>query len=347
MRFSLVGSVVVHGVLVGAVVRLVPPPPPEPRIVTVELTAPKLTPPAPTPEPPAPEPKPPEPKAAEPPKTRLATRTPDKPSSVPESAPPQAAAPSVSAETPVAQPDSTSVLLPRRAPGVDLKLHSLPSGVVGGQLDGPPPKVAAAPAKEWRPRGSAGDPLLGKVDEQKDDPFPLVKQSDGWVYKGPAFNAKILLDGSVSFDDKNIRDFKGLSGSFDLTELIMKSKKQDPYRREKEKFLTHTTDMREKLLKRARDQRIAASIDSLRYELASVWRNDEKPHAERRATLYAMWKEAATTDKELADAGAEARVVVEQFIRKYLPQGSPNAFTAEEIDRFNAKGGKVRFDPYH
>ena len=223
----------------------------------------------------------------------------------------------------------------------------MPSGVIGGQLDGPPPKIASVPAKEWRPRGSAGDPILGKVDEYKDDPYPLVKQSDGWVYKGPAFNAKIPLDGAVSFDDKSIRDFKGLSGSFDLTELIMKGKKQDPYRREKEKFLTHTVDMRDKLIKRARDQRIAASFDSLRSELATVWLNQDKIPAERRATIYAMWKEAATTDKELAEAGAEARGIVEQFIRKYLPQSSQHAFTTEEIDRWNARNSKVRFDPYH
>ena len=59
-----------------------------------------------------------------------------------------------------------------------------------------------------------------------------------------------------------------------------------------------------------------------------------------------MWKEAAYTDKDLAEAGQEARGIIETFIRKYLPEGSQHAYTAEEIERFNARGGKIRFEPY-
>lgn len=325
--------------------RLAPPPrDPGPKIVTVEINAapePKAV----EPKPPEPEtPKPPEPTPTPPPKPKVASLM-AKPEPTPTPPPPQVAAPTVSAETKTAAPTESNVLLPRRAAGVDLKLHSMPNGVIGGQYDGPPPTTAQPPRKEWAMKGTAGDPILGKLDEVKEDPYPLVKMSDGWVYKGPAFNAKIFLDGSVSFDDKNIRDFKGLSGSFDITELIMKGKKQDPYRREKEKFLTHTTDMRDRLIKKARDVKIANSLDHLRGELATVWHNTDKSPLERRAEIYAMWKEAAMTDKDLSDAGAEAQKIIEQFIRKYLPQGSDNAYSAEEIDRFNSRG-KVTFNPY-
>jgi hypothetical protein len=93
---------------------------------------------------------------------------------------------------------------------VDLTLHGLPS--TGEWATGPtvatPRPTGPPPDRAYKPRGDAGDPILGKMVEKKDD-YPLEYLGrDGYLYKGPQFSAHVSMDGSVSFDDKIIRDFK-------------------------------------------------------------------------------------------------------------------------------------------
>jgi len=62
--------------------------------------------------------------------------------------------------------------------------------------------------------------------------------------------------------------------------------------------------------------------------------------------LFAMWREAAGSDDEVGAAGKKARATIEAFIRERLPEGSENAYTDDELRRFNARAGAVRFEPY-
>jgi hypothetical protein len=239
---------------------------------------------------------------------------------------------------------------------LDLRLHNLPLGVPGGSgitvpegggggafiSSGNRPRSGG-----WRPRGDAGDPITGKVAEEHTERFPLKPLGrDGYLYEGPTFSAHVALDGEVSFDDKHIGFAKGTSGgSFDLTDLIMKGKGEDSRRYEKQRFLEATADMRAKLAERARAERVRESLVGLPAHLESVWADQGRTARDRRRLLYALWKEAAAPGEEMGSAGAEARAIIEAFIRSRLPAGSDEGYSDDELAAYN-RSGRLRFDPY-
>jgi hypothetical protein len=59
-----------------------------------------------------------------------------------------------------------------------------------------------------------------------------------------------------------------------------------------------------------------------------------------------MWRETAGSDDEVGAAGRKARATIEAFIRERLPEGTPDAFTDDELRRFNARAGAMKFEPY-
>lgn len=241
----------VHALAIGVIVRLQPRArDTTPQVIALELIAPTVaTPVAPT-TPIAPTSAPIAPPGVKAPRLRAAIAA-RAPSAAPPSPPSPPSDPSPPPPSPAPPPDeATGGFLSTRRTGVDLTWRGTPSTTPPGDTASAP-VATVGPRREWRPKGTAGDPILGKVDELPDDPYPLIKKKDGWVYKGAGFAAKIHKDGSVTFDDKLIGFDKGIF-SFDLTDAIMRAKKQDPYRREKEKFLAHTRAMREKLLDEAR-----------------------------------------------------------------------------------------------
>jgi hypothetical protein len=251
---------------------------------------------------------------------------------------------------PAQQPSSLSM---RPSGAVDLNLHGLggvvlqPGNKMTGGEGGPQGALTAAPPrKQWKMRGDAGDPLLGKLPEEKTERFPLALEGDGYHYNGPSFSAKIAMDGRVTFEDHAIRDFKGLSGGFDLTDIAMKARKQDPYRYEKEKFMETTSKLRGELTTKARRDRLESSLAGLPDHLEQIWGDAAHSASERRRVLFAMWKEAAGSDEELGAAGKKARATIERFIRERLPDGSTDAFTEDELRRFNARTGALKFEPY-
>jgi hypothetical protein len=238
--------------------------------------------------------------------------------------------------------------VPSRTGPIDLNLHALPQSptVEPGTVQGVPAGTGN-PKKPWRPRGDAGDPILGKIAERKEEEFPLESLGrDGFMYKGPSFSAHILPDGTVSFDDKFIRDFKGLSGGFDATDLIMRGRGEDPYRHEKKKFMAATEARRAEMARKVHQQELQGALAELPGHLEDLWRLTYKPARERRRLLFSMWKETADSEDGLATAGAEARAIIEKFIRHNLPEGSPDAYTAEELTRYNT-GLPRKFEPYH
>jgi hypothetical protein len=270
---------------------------------------------------------------------------PPKPAEPPKSEPPPVAQPQ--------QPQQKSSLSMRPTAPVDLNLHGL-SGVIvqpGGKLQGGEggaqgTLAANTPRKPPKKYGDAGDPLLGKLPEEKQERFPLTLEGDGYHYSGPSFSAKIAMDGRVTFEDHAIRDFKGLSGGFDLTDIAMKAKKQDPYRYEKEKFMELTSKLRGDLTTKARRDRLESSLAGLPEHLEQIWGDLSRPAIDRRRMLFAMWKDAAGSDEELGPAAKKARTTIEGFIRDRLPEGSTDSFTDEELRRFNVRTGAVKFDPY-
>ncbi len=152
------------------------------------------------------------------------------------------------------------------------------------------------------------------------------------------------MDGTVSFEDKSIGFAKGsLGGSFDLTDIVMKRRHEDPYRFEKEKFMTATTKKREELLKRAHDARMQNALAELPWSCEHIWQDRARTASQRRRELYELWRDTeADGDPKMTVA---ARKIIAAYIQRYLPEDSVNAFTDAEIASFNANGGP-HFGPY-
>lgn len=334
MRLPVVCSIIVHGVMIAAVYRLPASRTSGRDIVEFEIhhpvvpTVPSLTPPVSV--------------EAAPARLATATSTSRRIRDVvePRLVPLQPMETQPDSATP--DPSSSAATVPARKGPVDLTLHGLPSG----QWATGPSLAAPGPTKRgpWRPRGDAGDPITGKLVDKKDD-YPLESLGrDGFVYNGPQFSAHISLDGSVSFDDKSIRDFKGLSGGFDLTDLVMKGKKEDPYRHEKKRFLEATETKRTEMARRAHEAQIEQSLAELPWHCEEIWHERYRSAAQRRKTLYELWKETAG-DGELGQAGAKAREIIEAYIQRVLPASSPDGYTEEELSQLNARSGS-KFQPY-
>ncbi len=236
----------------------------------------------------------------------------------------------------------------------DLTLHSLPPGTEDGvsvpERDGhhhPDRERSAATRSRGRCAATPANPLNGKIAEEAEDHFPLRPVGRGeYEYKGKAFSARITRDGRVSFDDKNIRDFRGLSGGFDVTDPAHEGEASRSLpRREARAFMTYTDAMRKKMAQAALKERQTASLEHLPEHLDDIWRNRAHPAEARRQEIYEMWLDAAMSEAETGDAAKEACNIVETYVRRYLPADSADAFTEDELEKLN-RGKHYKFAPY-
>jgi hypothetical protein len=173
----------------------------------------------------------------------------------------------------------------------------------------------------------------------------LRPQPDGsYAYSGHRFNATIRPDGQVVFNDRGAVEAQGISasGTFDATEIFMQGAGQDPHRAERERFMSETRELRDRLEREYREREMRAGLRRLRGRLESVWATESRTEQARRRRIFGIWDEM-----EDGEAGAEGRRIVITFIRAVIPQGSDHEFTPEEIERFNAaRESREPFEPY-
>jgi hypothetical protein len=120
-----------------------------------------------------------------------------------------------------------------------------------------------------------------------------------------------------------------VSGSFDLTDEIMRARGRDPYAREKAKFLSATFEFRIRMAMAARQEDMATALAHLPEYLEGLWRDERYSPRERRRILYELWYET--------DPGAEgqrAARAIDAFIRRRLPCGSPAGYSSAELRQF-------------
>jgi hypothetical protein len=80
--------------------------------------------------------------------------------------------------------------------------------------------------------------------------------------------------------------------------------------------------------------------------LETLWRTTTDP-AQRRLALFALWDECDEGESSRGEAGERARTMVIGWIRAKLPEGSPDAFTADEIAKLDAaRSSRQHFVPY-
>lgn len=138
-----------------------------------------------------------------------------------------------------------------------------------------------------------------------------------------------------------------LGGSFDVTAWAMrKAHVGDPYQARKRALLDATRAERVEKGGAYRAEQLSKSAVIMQGNLDQLWRTVKDP-AERRASLFALWDEAAEGEGPQGEAGQRARLQVIGFIRGKLPKGSADAFTADELKALDAKrSSSAHFCPY-
>jgi hypothetical protein len=131
-----------------------------------------------------------------------------------------------------------------------------------------------------------------------------------------------------------------VKGSFDLTDEIMRAFKQDPYAREKARFLSSTFEFRIRMAIAARKEDMKSALEHLPERLEELWSDERYTPRERRRILYELWYETDRTPE-----GARAARTIDAFIRRRLPCGSPAGYGAAELGSLQRLHPEWRFPP--
>jgi hypothetical protein len=153
------------------------------------------------------------------------------------------------------------------------------------------------------------------------------------------FTVRIDRDGTIRFDDK---------ATFDITDALMRLHGEDPYRHEKAAFMERTFEERVRMARADRTDRLHEAMARTPAYLDEVWTRTAWPSVRRRAALFKLWQEVAEDgNDEVVTTGRMVRATILAFIRRRMPEGSPDAFTRAEIEALNRRRGcTARFDPY-
>jgi hypothetical protein len=334
MRGALLIAAVLHlGFLLVAYLR--PPPPSKKKGQLIVMDVVRKPPPPPVEVQPPPPPPTPEPSSEQPQKPQQASR------GLPKQLQPvkrdPSSEPGSSAIVVPVQPEQTGPSEPGPMPKGPINLFD--RGTLGKSL-GLTGYSGNAPKGE--------DRLLkdSRLDPKKEPDFELIpEKGGGYRAETRNFIAHIKPDGSLSFENRFPIGFnKGGTFSFDLTDLAMRGAKQDPYYAEKRRFMDFSEKVRNDLRKKAIQEKNENALSTLSQQLHTVW-NSGRSSAERRREIFEKWNEC-TDDKDDV-VGRKGRRTIEDFIRTYLPAGSPDAYTSEELARIaGERQGLPAFDPY-
>jgi hypothetical protein len=185
-----------------------------------------------------------------------------------------------------------------------------------------------------------------RLEEKKEPPFEIVpEKGGGFKCETPNFVAHIKPDGALSFDNRFPIGFqKGGTFTFDLTDLAMRGKKQDPYAAEKRRFIEFSDKLRSDLRKKALQEYHEQALTTLAEQLSAIW-GSSRSAAARRRELYEKW--ADCSDDGSDHLGRKGRHAVEDFIRGHLPKSGPDGYTDEELGKIaGERQGLPPFDPY-
>lgn len=139
-----------------------------------------------------------------------------------------------------------------------------------------------------------------------------------------------------------------VSGSFDVTDWVMRLSGRDPYFAAKLSLLSRTREARAQLATEHRSELLRQVVAMVREQAALVWNDATQPAAARRRALFELWDDCAETgEAEVVRAGKRARVALYGFIRAHANAAGPDAYSAEELAELNrGRRSKQRFAPY-
>lgn len=237
--------------------------------------------------------------------------------------------------------------------------RSQPSGSLRPQLS-PPPVGSGQVVRQTGGAHVTGPAPLDSAPRSLAEAGFVRKRSGKMVYfdRTSGFKATLLPDGRMKF--RTTATPSSLPGG---AEVIRAAQGQELFQAQKKRLLEQTFDLRLAMAVDFARDKIDRRLKGLYRDLLDLWGKSGKSAAERRAMLFERWDECeegisvglpgfdSGASSELDDvrsaAGQKARETIERFVRRQLPAGSPDAFTAEELRRFNAKRhSQARFAPY-
>lgn len=222
------------------------------------------------------------------------------------------------------------------APGTHAPQHAVP----------PLPYTLGSPMPSLPPPQAMGS----------EEPLPPIA---GAVLQRPGYDAHILEDGRLVFDERFLRS--GLSNdpvngpramaTFDigdsLTKLFTDDPGLDPYLSDKLELLHETFAKRVELRREHNELEMDRALAALPQYLSAVWNEPTWDMATKRRILFALWDECAEDgDELLVDAGNDARQTITSFIMQWMPEDSAEGYTSAELSRFNKiRTSRVAFAP--
>lgn len=345
----IVGSLVLHALLLVALPRRFEPKPPAPAGgIELEVVTSRSA----TPAPAHPEPDrwPGPPAATERPREAPAPRVQRKPG---ESAPEMIVAP-----TPHLEPATVPVPEPARpAATLDLSPRAAALSVPRAPADGALPVAPFAPSDR---SASLSADLRAAASVQADAlrarrKLELRRDPDGTChYEGTAFDATIHPDGGVEFAERDIRaEPRGPEEppekpftveDTQAEQRIEASIKFTPHAVDAERawFMRETQRLRDELSDAALARELERREVGLRRELDRIWCDESRTKPQRRRAIFELW--AGTSVDEV---GARGRRAIIDYVRRNLPAGGADAYTREELTRLNLdRVQHQRFEPY-
>ena len=214
---------------------------------------------------------------------------------------------------------------------------------------------AGAQKSPFRPIGPAGaflGPLPsapGMESPGGSDPerrYPLKRRANGvLLYEAPQFSAVVAPDGTVTFHDRRLEYSAPKSAfSFDLSDdFVREFTRGTLYPYEKANFLAATFERRTGMAAKWYGKQMHAAQEDLPHRLDALWADTRYRRRERRRIIFLLWE-----DVNISAADARpAATIIEGWIRKRLPRGSPDAYSDDELDALSRElGGGRAFRPY-
>jgi hypothetical protein len=147
-------------------------------------------------------------------------------------------------------------------------------------------------------------------------------------------------------DKTDGRVFTIVSGGFDLTDAAMRMAGDDPYSARKREFLERTFDERVQIGTVHRAGEMEKADQTILKHLGELWQRQDFTIGQKKELVFELWDEC----DEKGDAkkgGKKARAALVRWVNVHLPEDGADAFTKDELERFNAKRrSRARFAPY-
>lgn len=217
------------------------------------------------------------------------------------------------------------------------------------RMRGAGPGQGVAPPSRWRGAAAPGAPAVGaRALAGLGQAGPVDEGGQELVEDNEAYSARVQEDGRVAFTDRPNLRWRGLGGSFDATDAVMRALGQDPYAASKLRFLDRTRPQRMAIAAAHRERSRREALRGLPAHLAAIWGDARLSVARRKEILFVLWDECAEEGSAaLVEAGARARATIVAFIRRRLPEGSARAYTRAELEALNRRrGSRAPFAPY-